>query len=169
MRLPTSYCSTMCQRLGARHMTFSDDFHLPSCGPSLQKEERRPPQTLDSVYDAWLASRLMGSQRGTYLVPGSQRPLNRVNARLACIITKKCAFDLFKTIWGLHPVRTTLMMSLNIIRSVFPAFRGYSQAMIIDELQSLISSGSFTWSRLLHLLSTEILRRILEGLLDSFA
>jgi hypothetical protein len=37
------------------------------------------------------------------------------------------------------------------------------------QLQSLIASGSFTWTRLLWLISTEILRRLLEGLLDSFA
>jgi len=61
------------------------------------------------------------------------------------------------------------MMALNIIRSLFPAFRGYSQALIVDELQSLIASDNFTWTRLLYLLSTEVFRRILEGCLDSFA
>jgi hypothetical protein len=33
----------------------------------------------------------------------------------------------FKTLWGLHPLRSTFMVSLNIVRSLFPAFRGYSQ------------------------------------------
>jgi len=61
------------------------------------------------------------------------------------------------------------MMSLNVVRSIFPAFRGYSQALIIDELQSLITSGNFTWSRLLNLVATELIRRIFESLLDSFA
>jgi hypothetical protein len=127
MRLPASYCSTMGQRPNTRCMAFSDDFHLSSCEPSLRKEERKPSETLSSVYDAWLASRVNGIQRGGYLVPGSQRPLNTVNAKLAWIITRTCAFDFFKILWGLHPIRTTLMMSLNIVRSLFPAFRGYSQ------------------------------------------
>jgi len=28
------------------------------------------------------------------------------------------------------------MMSLNVIRSLFPAFRGYSQALIVDEVRA---------------------------------
>lgn len=32
-----------------------------------------------------------------------------------------------RALWGLNPLRTSLMMALNIIRSLFPAFRGYSQ------------------------------------------
>ena len=117
-------------------------------------------------------------------------------------------FMQFKLLWILNPLRTTLMMSLNIIRSLFPAFRGYSQVRLIphylmavvlmdffyqgfdswrgaqfidtttfnflqitpiNQLQSLIASDNFTWTRLLYLLSTEVFRRIIEGCLDSFA
>jgi hypothetical protein len=37
------------------------------------------------------------------------------------------------------------------------------------QLQALIASDSFTWTRLLYLVSTEVIRRVIEGCLDSFA
>ncbi|KAJ7067988.1 P-loop containing nucleoside triphosphate hydrolase protein [Mycena amicta] len=132
----------------------------------------RPSKSLLSPYAAWHASRVLPTT-GDLLVPGAHREFSVLNARLACIIVWTCAFDFFSHIWTLHPVRMTLMLSLNILRSVFPAFRGYSQALIIDQLQQLITSGNFTWSRLVHFVVTdvarEIARRILEGLLESFA
>ncbi|KAL0949138.1 hypothetical protein HGRIS_009220 [Hohenbuehelia grisea] len=44
-----------------------------------------------------------------------------------------------------------------------------NKAMLLDELQSLVSSGHFTWIRISQLLLVELVRRILEGMLDSFA
>lgn len=102
-------------------------------------------------------------------MPGAQRPINEQNFRLALTIVRACVFDLVKALWGLHPVRTSLMMVLHIIRAIFPAFRGYSQAMIVDELQTLVSSGCFSWSRLLRLLVAEIFRRAAETAIDTFA
>ncbi|KAG6866497.1 hypothetical protein C0991_003041 [Blastosporella zonata] len=166
----------MCQRLSS-HMLFNN-LHLasPDTKRRPSKESYEPPDDPDtwrgpdSAYDAWLASREVPGQKGIYLVAGAQRPLTCANARLAlCTTIHRCVFDFFKNLLALNPLRTALMMSLNIIRSLFPAFRGYSQAMIIDELQSLIGSGNFTWTRLLYLVSTELLRRVVEGLLDSFA
>jgi hypothetical protein len=98
------------------------------------------------------------------------------------------------------------MLVVNILKSLFPAFRGYSQVpcqlsplcntsdhasgfdsrrglfIRVDklyiklttdhsffQLQSLIASGNFTWSRLLRLTFTELLRRFLEGALECFA
>ncbi|EEB93150.1 hypothetical protein MPER_08238 [Moniliophthora perniciosa FA553] len=61
------------------------------------------------------------------------------------------------------------MVSFNIVRSLFPAFRGYSQALIIDEVQTLIASGACTWSRLFSLIGTELIRRYLEGFIESIA
>ncbi|KAG6833842.1 hypothetical protein H0H87_011776 [Tephrocybe sp. NHM501043] len=164
----------MCQRLSS-HMLFNN-LHLPSpdakhSSSKVTYEPLDDPNTWrgpDSAYDAWLASREVPGQKGTYLVAGAQRPLSLANARLAlCTTIHRCVFDFFKNLFALNPLRTALMMSLNIIRSLFPAFRGYSQAMIIDE--SLIGSGNFTWTRLSYLISTELLRRVVEGLLDSFA
>ncbi|KAH0587187.1 hypothetical protein H2248_005996 [Termitomyces sp. 'cryptogamus'] len=152
------------------HLPSPDAKHLPpeeNCHPVEESDIWEEPE---SAYGAWLASREVPGQKDTYLVAGAQRPLSLANARLAlCATIYGSVFNLFKNLLLLNPLRTALMMSLNIIRSLFPAFRGYSQAMIIDELQSLIVSGNFTWSRLLYLISTEFLRRVMEGLLESFA
>ena len=40
---------------------------------------------------------------------------------------------------------------------------------VLSQLQSLIASESFTWSRLIYLISTEVARRVAEGYLDSLA
>ncbi|EGO01594.1 hypothetical protein SERLA73DRAFT_48865 [Serpula lacrymans var. lacrymans S7.3] len=143
--------------------------HHLSPARSFRRSKPSSQADRDCVHNAWLASRTVPTRKSSYLVPGAQRPLNKPNIRLAYIIAHKCAFDLVKVLWSLHPVRTTLMMLLNIVRGFFPAFRGYSQAMIVDELQALISSGRFTWSRLVKLMTAEILRRALESLIDSFA
>ncbi|KAJ7755622.1 P-loop containing nucleoside triphosphate hydrolase protein [Mycena maculata] len=148
-------------------------YHLFKTGRTLFLTDFYAPEPLskasapvESAYDAWLASRTLP----TGLIPaGAHRRFTLFNLKLAWVIIWTEAFDFFTHILSLHPVRTTLMMSLNIVRSIFPAFRGYSQALIIDELQSLITSGNFTWSRLLNLVATELIRRIFESLLDSFA
>lgn len=67
-------------------------------------------------------------------MPGAQRPLNETNIKLALTIARACLPDLLSTLWALHPVRTSLMILLHIVRGFFPAFRGYSQAMIVDEV-----------------------------------
>ena len=76
----------------------------------------------------------MPRRKGAFLEAGSQRPLTSANFKFAYTITKECAYELLGHLWSLHPIRTALMMSLNILRGLFPAFRGYSQAMIIDEV-----------------------------------
>lgn len=67
-------------------------------------------------------------------MPGAHRPINEENIKSAVTITRGCVFELFRVLWSLHPVRTTLMMVINVVRGMFPAFRGYSQAMIVDEV-----------------------------------
>ena len=115
----------------------TDDFRFPSHVPTFQKPSLKPKTTsCDMVYDAWLASRVIPRRRGALLVAGAQRPLTHANTKLAYTITKECAYELLVQLWGLHPFRTTVMMCLNILRGLFPAFRGYSQAMIIDEVSS---------------------------------
>ncbi|KZP13051.1 P-loop containing nucleoside triphosphate hydrolase protein [Athelia psychrophila] len=123
----------------------------------------------DRTHSAWLTSRTLPRQKGVYIMPGGQRALTVRNFQLAYTILHECAYDLLLTLWGLHPIRTTLMMCLNVLRGVLPAFRGYSQAMIIDELQTLVASGTFTWTRVLRLMVVEILRRALESFLETFA
>ncbi|KAG2013349.1 ATP-binding cassette transporter [Coprinopsis cinerea AmutBmut pab1-1] len=169
MRLSKNDCATIRNRMGPRRVSFPTDFHLPSrpSSSSSKTSSSKQQPTPESVYDVWLKSRELPNQKGVYLVPGAPRPLSLQNARLALQASQMCIFDLFKTLWGLHPLRTTAMVTLNVVRSLFPAFRGYSQALIIDEFQSLIGSDTFTWSRLLYLICTEILRRIVEDWLDS--
>ncbi|KAF9569405.1 P-loop containing nucleoside triphosphate hydrolase protein [Agrocybe pediades] len=147
----------------ARKLQFPADFQIPTRNATFSKASLLEP------YDAWKSSREVPEQPAMYLVPGAQRPLTLKNAKLAYHITRACSLDFFRTLWLLNPLRTTLMMALDIVRSLFPAFRGYSQALIIDELQSLIASESFTWSRLIYLVSTEVARRVAEGYLDSLA
>ncbi|KAJ7688422.1 P-loop containing nucleoside triphosphate hydrolase protein [Mycena rosella] len=154
----------MYQLFKTGRILFPDDIYI-AAEPLASPEKGAAP--VRSTYDVWLASRVL--PRGEMLVPGAHRSLSLSNVKLACIIIQTCAVDFFTHIFGLRPVRTTLMMSMNILRSVFPAVRGYSQALIIDELQSLITSGDFTWSRLLNLVATELVRRIFESVLDSFA
>ncbi|KAH7931357.1 P-loop containing nucleoside triphosphate hydrolase protein [Leucogyrophana mollusca] len=160
----------MCQQSKPQRLKRSSPPPSLATPDRTQFQSQAPP--LDSchrVQKAWLASRVIPRRRGGYLMPGGQRPLNKTNIRLATTISRECAFDLLRVLWGLHPIRTSLMMCLNIVRGLFPAFRGYSQAMIVDELQSLVSSGHFTWSRLVKLLVAEILRRAFETAVDSFA
>ncbi|KAJ7638523.1 P-loop containing nucleoside triphosphate hydrolase protein [Roridomyces roridus] len=147
--------------------SFSDLFYVQcdSCTP--EKAHTLEEESKHTVYDAWLASRTLPN--GETLVSGAQRRLSLYNAQLAFLIIRTSAVEFFAHILSLHPSRTVLMMSLNIIRSIFPAFRGYSQALIINELQSLITSGNFTWSRLLNLVASELIRRVFESLLDSLA
>ncbi|KII95926.1 hypothetical protein PLICRDRAFT_34876 [Plicaturopsis crispa FD-325 SS-3] len=154
----------MCHRFDTKRPLFSDD----SNGPSLKGKTDVAPSLADSAYRDWLASRVTSSH-GKLLAAGSHRRLSAENSILAYRITRNCALDLFWLLWGLHPARTTLMMSLNVLRGLFPAFKGYSQAMIINELQALVASGQFTWARLVRLMITEVSRRLLECLIDSFA
>lgn len=96
--------------------------------------KQMPITSCRCIQKAWLASRVIPRHRGSYLMPGAHRPINETNIKLAMTITRGCAFDLFVVLWSLHPVRTTLMMVINVVRGFFPAFRGYSQAMIVDEV-----------------------------------
>lgn len=101
---------------------------------SSAKHPHSSPTSCRCLVQAWLASRVLPCRRGVYLVPGAQRPINESNVRLALTISRACVFDLVKALWALHPIRTGLMMTLHIVRAFFPAFRGYSQAMIVDEV-----------------------------------
>ncbi|KIJ70441.1 hypothetical protein HYDPIDRAFT_172258 [Hydnomerulius pinastri MD-312] len=149
------------RRWSSSHSSNSNRHRLPTKASSAS--------SCRCLQQAWLASRVIPRRRGTYLMPGAQRPVNETNIKLALTISRACVFDLVSALWALHPVRTTLMMALQILRGFFPAFRGYSQAMIVDELQTLVSSGCFSWSRLLRLLVAEIIRRAVETAIDSFA
>ncbi|KIK65609.1 hypothetical protein GYMLUDRAFT_39086 [Collybiopsis luxurians FD-317 M1] len=137
--------------------------------PHPEKEEKEFEEGLASAYEVWLASRAVNGKSKELLVPGAQRPLTVRNARLAYRMIQNNSVGLLKHLCGSHPKRTALLLATQLARSLFPAFRGYSQALIIDEIQLQFASGTFTWPKLLRLLSSELARRYLESLLDSYA
>ncbi|KAI0312479.1 P-loop containing nucleoside triphosphate hydrolase protein [Amylostereum chailletii] len=129
--------------------------------------EPPPPPPPDSLFHAWLASRTL-----TPNVPGSisaRRPITKDSVRLAHKTLHLCAPEMLKLFWNSHPLRTLLVLAVSFLRGVFPVFKGYSHAMIINEIQHLISSDNFAWSHLIHLLGTEFLRIAAEKLLESCA
>ncbi|KAF9263663.1 P-loop containing nucleoside triphosphate hydrolase protein [Marasmius fiardii PR-910] len=145
-------------------------FPLPRQSPPQVDVNRRQEQHHKSTYDIWLASRrIHGDENGSLLVSGGQRHLTRANVNLAYLVLTRCTFGFLRKIWSYHPCRSVMLIGFNIVRSLFPAFRGYSQALIIDEVQALIASGEWTWSRILSLVGTELVRRYLEGFMESVA
>ncbi|KAG6903308.1 hypothetical protein C0995_013061 [Termitomyces sp. Mi166 len=141
----------MFQRLSSQMLFNTPHLLSPDAKLSAPKENYHPVEEFDvwkepeSIYDAWLASRKVPGQKGAYLVAGARRPLSLANARLAlCTTIHRGVFDFFNNLLILNPLRTALMMSLNIIRSLFPAFRGYAQAMIIDEDKLLTVPNPFS-------------------------
>lgn len=167
--------------------------------PNPQSEQRRrssssspsPTGAADprlSVYDAWLASRVPSHQNGGYITAGAQRPLTRANLRLVQRIAELCIPQMLQLFWSRHPYRAFIMVALSFVRGTFPVFKGYTHALIINEastfpdrlvlgstpspflqIQSLFSSGHYTWTYLIRLLGAEFLRLAAEKSLDSFA
>ncbi|KAF8505447.1 P-loop containing nucleoside triphosphate hydrolase protein [Russula emetica] len=122
-----------------------------------------------SVYHAWLASRVPSCQNRGYISAGAQRPLTRANLRLAQRIAELCVPQILQIFWSRHPFRAFVMVAFSFVRGTFPVFKGYTHALIINEIQSLISSGHYTWSHLISLLGADFLRFAAEKSLDSFA
>ncbi|KAI0269322.1 P-loop containing nucleoside triphosphate hydrolase protein [Gloeopeniophorella convolvens] len=130
----------------------------------------RPAQPPLSVYDAWLASRAApAAQNHPFTSAGAQRPLTRANLRLAHRIAELCMPHMLHILWSHHPLRAFVMVALSFLRGIFPVCKGYTHALIINEIQTLLSSGHYTWSHLIRLLGTEFLRLAAEKSLDSFA
>ncbi|KLO15702.1 P-loop containing nucleoside triphosphate hydrolase protein [Schizopora paradoxa] len=125
-----------------------------------------------SLFDVWSASRPKQGgpeQAKFFLPPGSRRRLTPKNIALASRIVCSTSYELLRLLSGLNPIRTAIMIFLTIIRGLLPAFRGYSQALILDEVQKLISSGDFPSTRLGHLLAREGFRMFAESIFDAFA
>lgn len=100
-----------------------------------------------SLFDIWKASRPCestvdsdGKLETLPLQPGSQRQLTYVNILLACKIIHGTFSHLVTLLWCLNPIRTALFVGLTIVRGLLPAFRGYSQALILDEVSNFTSS-----------------------------
>lgn len=100
-----------------------------------------PQQTAISLFQAWNTSRQSsvaneeGKDATFHLQPGSPRKFNLINISLAITILQQTFFDMMLLLWGLNPVRTTVLIFLTLLRGLLPAFRGYSQALILDEVE----------------------------------
>jgi len=106
---------------------------------------------------------------GEAVVPGAHRPFCARSLSLALEIARLCVADLLLVLWSLHPWRSLLLVILELVRGIFPAFRGYSQALIINELQSLLSSSNFSWTCITRHVGVELCRLALEALIDAIA
>ncbi|KZT27049.1 P-loop containing nucleoside triphosphate hydrolase protein [Neolentinus lepideus HHB14362 ss-1] len=124
-------------------------------------------QTHESTFDAWLASRAVPGSKGLLLTPGGRRHLTVRNVKLAVDIAKEATPKVLRMVWGRHRLRALVLLLLNIARGVFPALRGYSQALIINEIQTAFSTGYFDMKQLPWLLSREFSRMVMESVLDS--
>ena len=103
-----------------------------------------------SLFDLWLASRMPQTGEVTEsedsdgksevrrtrvpMVPGSRRPLTVKNVGMAYRIVQSSSVDLFRLMWRLDKSRTTCFVLLTLVRGLLPAFRGWSQALILDEV-----------------------------------
>lgn len=101
------------------------------------------PLPAETIYEIWLTSRQTRSNpwepkthETGLLPPGAHRPLTLSNILLAYNILRNHAFEMFRTIWV---PRTSLVLIFNVCRGFFPAFRGYSQALIINEVRIAFS------------------------------
>jgi hypothetical protein len=125
------------------------------------KAEEQSQQQFRSVYHAWLASRLPSHKNGGYITAGAQRPLTRANLRLAHQIAELCVPQMLHLFWSRHPFRAFIMVALSFVRGTFPVFKGYTHALIINEVSFttvfLISfsipspDSEFTLLRSLHM------------------
>ncbi|KAL5487862.1 hypothetical protein ACEPAI_5970 [Sanghuangporus weigelae] len=136
-------------------------------------------QSAVSLFEVWNASRqtAVTSEEGKdanhdHLQPGTPRKCNLLNISLAITILQQTFLDMLLLLWGLNPVRTTALIFLTLVRGVLPAFRGYSQALILDELQVVVTSGDYASARLgrlMRLVLRECCRMLAESLFDTFA
>ena len=65
---------------------------------------------------------------------GFQRKCSIDNMWLAYKIIQVTLHDMLTLFWSIDPLRTALLVLLTLVRGFLPAFRGYSQALIIDEV-----------------------------------
>lgn len=117
------------------------------------ESESEPDTEPMSLFDVWRASRPSVSNIGRDgkpetlpLQPGHQRQFNLSNIILAGHILQATFYDMLVLLWGLNPLRTALLVCLTIIRGLLPAFRGYSQALILDEVRVVIRISLFSFS-----------------------
>lgn len=120
-------------------MLLPPEKHQPRrAGNARAEPVARPPaaeRSNGSLYAAWLASRAVPGSKSVLLTPGAQRPFSRANIALAAHLARHSSLDVLALLWRLYPVRLAAMIAMDVCKGVFPAFRGYSQALIINEVR----------------------------------
>lgn len=105
--------------------------HTKYAAPLYMPDHPVPPMT---PFDAWTASR-NSPKHAHPLPPGAQRPFTLFNVSLAAKIVHACFYQLVALLWSLNPVRTAVLIFLTLVRGLLPAFRGFSQARVLDEVR----------------------------------
>ncbi|KAI0774358.1 P-loop containing nucleoside triphosphate hydrolase protein [Fomes fomentarius] len=141
----------------------------PKHAPPPRERLKRSSDIKPDPYAEWLASRRPSGDGLGCLPPGAHRPFTLYNLTLAYNLSRCCTSEILYSLWVMHPSRISLMVSLDLVRGVFPAFRGYSQALMVDEIQKLIMSGNFTTAHIIHHVAMELARMACEAALDTFA
>lgn len=97
------------------------------------------------LFHLWEASRPLvsdanatGYSEKPYSQPGSHRKYTLENLYYAFRILQETLGEMLLMLWSLSPLRMSLLLCLTIIRGLFPAFRGYSQALILDEVRCIL-------------------------------
>lgn len=104
---------------------------------SCQKQMTTEPQNV--LYDIWLATRFLRRNNSShYSNPGSNRPLTIQNIQAAFKIVTLCACDLITRLFALQPTRTIFLILFELLRGLFPALRGYSQALLLNEVRHIL-------------------------------
>lgn len=115
---------------------FSRFSHDPPPKPlaSSERVKRDASDKPPELYADWLASRRCSENDNEHLPPGAHRRFSFDNLKIACRLARCCTPEVLSCLWDAHPYRISLMVTLDLARGVFPAFRGYSQALMIDEV-----------------------------------
>lgn len=144
------------------------------------------------LYGAWLASRLVDSgsnedRKGphSYSRPGAHRSFTPANIVLAYKILKLSLHDMLALFWDISSIRTLIFVVFAALKGLFPAFRGYSQALILDEVsrltfplfviqfktqvQKIITSGDRPSNHIVKLILREGARMLAESIFDAYA
>lgn len=108
--------------------------HFVPCQAHASSTPPMPPP--DSLFDLWRKSRSTIPREGRSYSLGAQRPLNRETLSLATRMAQLCAPQMSAIFWSLHPWRALLTVVFGFLRGLLPVFKGYSHALIIDEVGS---------------------------------
>ncbi|KAH9943359.1 P-loop containing nucleoside triphosphate hydrolase protein [Epithele typhae] len=149
---------------GCHAPTAPDAPQPPKPSPANPERHRQPaahPQP--DLFQLWLASRRAPNEP---LSPGAHRSFSSQNITLASTLVRTCSAEILSQLWNMHPYRISLMISLDFLRGILPAYRGYSQALM---LQKLILSGEFTLAPIIYQVSSELIRMAGDSALDFFA